>query len=138
MHKKWTSFFCVPAALAFAVGCQTQTDPPESTTSSASAHDDAAAQQHDGDAHEDHSDADVAAAMATLSPEDRTTAEAQKFCAISTGSLLGSMGTPLRLEIKGEPVFLCCSGCKSRALKNPDETLAIVAKLKAGNRGNVK
>ena len=138
MHKLWKPFFCVPAAMALTVGCQTQTAPPESATSSPSAHDDADAQQYGGDAREDDSDADVAVAMATLSPEDRKTAEAQKFCAISTSSLLGSMGAPLKVEISGEPVFLCCSGCKSKALKNPDETLAIVAKLKAENRGDVK
>jgi hypothetical protein len=49
---------------------------------------------------------------------------------------LGSMGAPLKFEIKGEPVFICCSGCKAKALKNPDETLAKVAALKLANKTN--
>jgi hypothetical protein len=75
----------------------------------------------------------VTIAMAELSPEDRKEAEAQKFCAVMNTSLLGSMGAPLKLDVKGQPVFVCCAGCKSKALKNPDETLATVAKLKAEN-----
>jgi hypothetical protein len=46
------------------------------------------------------------------------------------------MGAPLKLDVKGQPVFVCCAGCKSKALKNPDETLATVAKLKAENSGS--
>ncbi len=72
-------------------------------------------------------------ALANLSPEDRLLAESQKFCAIATESPLGSMGTPLKVEVNGEAVFLCCAGCKGKALRNPQETLASVAKLKAEN-----
>ena len=61
-------------------------------------------------------------------------ATAQQFCAVMNQSRLGSMGMPIKLEIKGEPVFVCCAGCKSKALKNPDETLAKVAALKAANK----
>jgi hypothetical protein len=46
---------------------------------------------------------------------------------------LGSMGAPIKFEIKGEPVFVCCSGCKAKALKNPDETLATVEAMKSAN-----
>ncbi len=70
---------------------------------------------------------------AKLSPQDQPLAKAQQFCAVMNQSRLGSMGTPIKFEIKGEPVFVCCSGCKAKALKNPDETLAKVAALKAGN-----
>ncbi|MEI6539809.1 MAG: KH domain-containing protein, partial [Planctomycetota bacterium] len=82
--------------------------------------------------------AEIAEAMAALSPDDRKAAEAQRFCAVSTGSPLGSMGTPVKLEIKGEPVFLCCAGCKSAALKNPDEILAAMAKRKTEDSGKAK
>ena len=88
--------------------------------------------------HADHGDSDVAAEMAKLSPEDRKEAEAQKFCVVSDGSLLGSMGPPIKLDINGESVFVCCGGCKSAALKNPEKTLATVAKLKAENSSAVK
>jgi len=44
------------------------------------------------------------------------------------------MGTPVKIVIKGQTVFLCCSGCKDEALKNPDKTLEKVAQLKAAKR----
>ena len=111
-------------AVALTVGCQTRT-PPATTASSEIGHDD-----HPAEA----ADPKVSATLAKLSSEDRQIVEAQKFCAVMNQKKLGSMGTPLKLEIKGEPVFLCCAGCKPKALKNPDETLAKVAALKAGNK----
>jgi hypothetical protein len=41
------------------------------------------------------------------------------------------MGVPVKVMLKGQPVFLCCKGCKEDALANPDEMLAKVEKLKA-------
>ena len=83
--------------------------------------------------HGDDGESDVTIAMEKLSPEDRKEAESQNFCAVMSSSPLGSMGAPLKLDVKGQPVFVCCAGCKSKALKNPDETLATVTKLKAEN-----
>jgi hypothetical protein len=68
--------------------------------------------------------------LAKLSPEDRKLAEAQRFCAVQDEDRLGSMGTPLKLMIKGQPVFLCCKGCRKQALADPDATLAKVEELK--------
>ena len=76
----------------------------------------------------------IAQALAKLSPEDRKLAEAQKFCAYQNESPLGGMGEPYKLTIEGQTVFLCCEGCKSGALENPEETLAKVEKLKAANK----
>jgi hypothetical protein len=73
--------------------------------------------------------------LAKLSPEDRKLAEAQGYCAVNTDDRLGSMGKPIKLEVKGEPVFLCCGGCKKEALADPDKTLAKVKELKAKVRG---
>ena len=112
-------------AVALAVGCQTQTPPVTTASSSPTGQDD-----HQADA----ADPKVSATLAKLSTEDRQIAETQKFCAVMNHQKLGSMGVPLKLEIKGEPVFLCCAGCKTKALKNPDETLTKVAALKAGNQ----
>jgi len=130
MFKYLRPLFCIAAIAIISTGCQTQTSPVSSNTESSPTHQDSDDHQHD-----DHGDADVAAAMAKLSPEDRKEAEAQKFCAVMSDSLLGSMGTPMKVEIEGAPVFLCCSGCKSKALKNPEQTLATVAKMKAENSG---
>ena len=74
---------------------------------------------------------DVAAERAKLSPEDRALAEAQEWCVVSSDERLGSMGPPLKLDIKGQPVFVCCKGCKRKAEADPDRTLAKVRELKA-------
>ncbi len=133
MNISWKSFFCTAALAMFASGCQSQISPP---TTQASAHAESDGHDHTDHDHADDGESDVAIAMAKLSSEDRKVAEAQKFCAVMSTSLLGSMGTPLKLDVKGQPVFVCCAGCKSKALKNADETLAAVAKMKAENSGS--
>ena len=64
-----------------------------------------------------------------LSPEDRTLAKAQKLCPISEEEL-GSMGTPIKLTIKDQAVFICCKSCQKKAEANADETLKKLAQLK--------
>jgi multidrug efflux pump subunit AcrA (membrane-fusion protein) len=81
--------------------------------------------------------AKVKAALAKLSPEDRKLAEAQRWCAVQTDQLLGSMGKPVKLMIKGRPVFLCCAGCEDEAKEGPEKTLATVEKLKAKAKGQM-
>ena len=130
MFKYLRPLFCIAAVAIITTGCQTQPSPVSSNTESSTTHQDSDDHQHD-----DHGDAGVATAMAKLSPEDRKEAEAQKFCVVMGDNLLGSMGTPLKLDVNGQPVFVCCSGCKSKALKNPEQTLATVAKMKADNSG---
>jgi Cu(I)/Ag(I) efflux system membrane fusion protein len=77
-------------------------------------------------------DAKIKAALAKLSTEDRMLAEAQRFCPILQGNRLGVMGVPVKVLIRGEPVFLCCPGCKDKAVKNPDATLEKVRELRTG------
>lgn len=77
----------------------------------------------DGHAQESAQGPEVAAVLAELSPEDRSLAEKQKICPVS-GELLGSMGAPLKVDVNGMPVFICCEGCKEELLKKPDEYLA--------------
>jgi hypothetical protein len=60
---------------------------------------------------------------------------AQRWCAVQTDKLLGSMGKPVKLTIKSQPVFLCCPGCEDEAKEDPDQTLATVEKLKAKAEG---
>lgn len=122
-----TFFSCSVAALLLAAcvlsGCDSSPQPNSaSTTTESSSSDHGAVDQ-----------ATISEALAQLSPEDRSLAESQKFCAIATENPLGTMGTPVKIDVNGQPVFLCCSGCKSKALGSPEETLASVAKLKAEN-----
>lgn len=75
-------------------------------------------------------DDDVKAERAKLSPEDRALVEAQEWCVISNDERLGSMGAPVKLMIKGQPVFLCCKGCQKKAEADSDKTLAKLEELK--------
>lgn len=69
--------------------------------------------------------------LAKLSPEDRKLAEEQQFCP-DTDARLGasSMGVPLKVTLKGEPVFICCQGCQKNIEEDPDATLKKVAEFK--------
>ena len=53
---------------------------------------------------------------------------------IQQGERLGTMGVPIKLVIKDQPVFVCCAGCKRSAEKNPEKTLATLEKLKEKKR----
>jgi hypothetical protein len=77
--------------------------------------------------------------LATLSPEDRKAAEAQKFCAKENDTRLGSMDAPFKVMVKDKdgkehPVFFCCGGCKKIIDQiGPEKTLQIVEELKKKN-----
>lgn len=58
-----------------------------------------------------------------LAPEDRPLAERQKVCPV-TNKPLGSMGTPARVVLEGNVVFLCCDGCEGAIKREPDKYLA--------------
>jgi hypothetical protein len=40
------------------------------------------------------------------------------------------MGKPFKVMVEGEPVFLCCEGCKDDALAKPAETVAKVRQMR--------
>ena len=109
----WSVSFLIVTS---ACGCQPATDSPPAATS--------------GAAPKVDPEQKIAANLAQLDPDDRTLAEAQRFCAIATEGRLGSMGPPIKLMIEDQPVFLCCDGCKDEALANPEKTLARVESLK--------
>lgn len=73
---------------------------------------------------------EVSEVRSQLSAEDRELVEAQEWCVVSTSERLGSMGPPLKLDIDGQPVFVCCAGCKKKAESDPEKTLAKLAELK--------
>ena len=75
----------------------------------------------------DTANAEITAAFAKLPAADRALAEKQKICPVS-GEALGTMGAPLKMEVKGQTVFLCCEGCKDKLLASPDEYLAKINK----------
>jgi hypothetical protein len=79
---------------------------------------------------QEEDEAAIRANLEKLSPEDRQLAEQQRFCAIQNEERLGEMGAPVKVMVKGQPVFLCCKSCQKKALADPDKTLAKVKELK--------
>jgi RND family efflux transporter MFP subunit len=55
----------------------------------------------------DDEEANVKASIAKLPKEDQQMAAAQQYCPVNQGTRLGSMGPPVKVMIKGKPVFLC-------------------------------
>jgi hypothetical protein len=76
-------------------------------------------------------EAEIDAALGRLSADDRALAAAQRYCAVLPESRLGSMGVPVKLVIDTRTVFVCCDGCRRRALADPRATLDAVERLKA-------
>ena len=74
--------------------------------------------------------------LAKMSPEDQQRVKQQGFCAILTQNRLGSMGTPIKLNIEGKTLFLCCNGCSEEATTNPTATLATLDRLLGKTSGN--
>jgi uncharacterized protein (TIGR03000 family) len=76
-------------------------------------------------------EARIQANLSRLSAEDLKLALKQKYCALQDGNRLGSMGTPVKISVKGQPVFLCCGACAKTAENNPDRTLEKVRSMEA-------
>jgi membrane fusion protein, copper/silver efflux system len=74
-------------------------------------------------------DAKIAAALAQLSPEDRALAETQRWCPV-LGERLGSMDVPVKVDLPGGAVLLCCKGCVKQAKADPDGMYRKVEELK--------
>ena len=71
--------------------------------------------------------AEAAAGLLEPDKSDQELIEKQKTCPV-TDAVLGSMGTPVKVQVKGRTVFLCCSGCKKTFLKNVDKYLEKIDK----------
>jgi Cu(I)/Ag(I) efflux system membrane fusion protein len=65
----------------------------------------------------------IAEALARLPRVDRELAESQKVCPVADMPL-GSMGTPIRVDVNGRAVFICCEGCRESLLAEPAKYLA--------------
>jgi hypothetical protein len=133
MRSLWT----LPAGLAalfLAVNLANAAAPqpgPASRSNLLAADDKKDDKKDDKAAEKEKEEAEIRAELAKLPPEDRKLAEQQKYCAIEDDNRLGEMGPPIKLMIKGQPVFICCKGCKKQAEADPDKTLAKVKDLKA-------
>ena len=107
---------------ALTLGCNDKTD-HDKPGEDAVGHDDDDGHDHSAHEHGDEAESEVEEALAALSAEDRKLAEAQKTCPVS-GEPLGEMGTPIKMTVKGQAIFICCEACRKPLEKNPDKYLA--------------
>lgn len=116
---------CGPAA---------QTEPsPEPAPAGADGHTED--MEHSAHDHGEHShpgeagqaDEKVKAELAKLSPKDAASVQKQRSCPVS-GELLGTMGAPIKVDVNGQQVWLCCGGCKESLLEDPERYLAKLGK----------
>jgi len=59
-------------------------------------------------------------ALSKLSDDDLKLALEQKTCPVQ-GKALGSMGTPPKVTVKGQTVFVCCEACVDAVQDDPDK-----------------
>ena len=138
MQRTFVALFGL-AVLSFAVtlGCNSSTtDQASSPTPAESDQAETPAETaHDHD-HGDHADhdhamteggessmAEMMKGLKELSPEDYESAMKQHMCPVS-GEMLGSMGVPIKVDVNGKSLWICCDGCRDKLLANPDEYLA--------------
>jgi hypothetical protein len=69
-----------------------------------------------------------------LGAEDRSLAEAQKFCAVEKESRLGAMGKPIKYVVKDKDgehaIFVCCGNCIKEVKKDEAKALKAAEELK--------
>jgi Cu(I)/Ag(I) efflux system membrane fusion protein len=65
----------------------------------------------------------VAAPATAPSTDDHELIARQKVCPV-TGNDLDSMGGPVRVEVNGRVVFICCEGCEAKLRKDPGKYLS--------------
>lgn len=59
---------------------------------------------------------------------DASAIAAQKVCPVMDEPL-GGMGAPLKVNVKGKAVYICCVGCAKKLHTQPDEYLAKLTKM---------
>jgi RND family efflux transporter MFP subunit len=63
------------------------------------------------------------AALEQLSEQDQQLAQQQRICPV-TELPLGSMGTPKKMSVEGDSIFICCEGCRESVQEEPEKYLA--------------
>ena len=121
--------YCAAVVVSLGViGCGTSSGPESRTqtdpNSSADGHGEHAQGDHAHQTGGGLTDMEkMKAELAKLSPEDAASAEKQHMCPVS-GEMLGTMGAPIKVDLQGQQVWICCEGCRNQLLENPDEFLA--------------
>ena len=115
----------VIASLAIGLGgCNDGSRQVDSTSDKVSS----AGSKHEGDKHSPSEMQRAEEGLAKLSPENAADAKRQKVCPVS-GEMLGTMGAPVKVDVSGKSVWICCDACRDELFADPDKYLA---KLKVG------
>jgi hypothetical protein len=101
-----TLCLAVFVATFLSTGCQKGTESPEAAPAARNS-----------------KEARIAEAMAKLSEADRALAMSQKTCPVSDAPL-GTMGAPVKVNVQGRDVFICCGGCRELLEEEADKYLA--------------
>jgi Cu(I)/Ag(I) efflux system membrane fusion protein len=132
MTRSLLPYFVIITLVSLGVyGCSSSTTTKPATPDTPTATEDHSGHDHGEHAgHDDGGQTDMEkmkAELAKLSPEDAASAEQQHMCPV-TGEMLGTMGAPQKVDVEGQQVWICCSGCKDKLLADPDEYLAKIKK----------
>ena len=73
----------------------------------------------------------IEVAVAVLNAKDEGAIARQGACPV-TGSPLGSHGTPVKVLLGEQPLYLCCKGCLGKVQEKPDQYLAKAAAPREG------
>lgn len=79
---------------------------------------------------EGNEDQTIAKALSVLSTDDVKLVRQQTICPVAE-SKLGTMGPPIKVDVQGRPVFICCEACREALLKEPAKYLARLPKESA-------
>lgn len=66
-------------------------------------------------------------AIQKLPKEEWIVVYEQKICPVSD-EVLGSMGTPIKVTVEGQDVYICCEGCRKSLEENPKKYLEKLSK----------
>ena len=130
---KCIALFSLTIVAGFSIalaGCGTPANEPADSKAPASSagNGDHDHEEHAHDGEDERNDMEkMKAEFAKLSREDAASAEKQHVCPVS-GDMLGTMGAPKKVDIKGQQVWICCDGCKDELLGDPDKFLAKLKK----------
>ncbi len=62
--------------------------------------------------------------IVTATAADAAAIRAQRECPV-TATTLGSHGTPIKVSVGGQTLFVCCKGCAGKVVGNPDRYLTL-------------
>ena len=72
-----------------------------------------------------------------LAPNDQKLAKQQVLCPV-TKEPLGSMGVPLKVMVKNQPIFVCCKACARAVEKDAEAMLELVNRWRSENQKGMR